>query len=377
MQYLKRDNTEDKNRMHRFSVVCLAGVICFQLGGMQAEASTFSAAAEEGIASVMTEAYEADPEADEKVLDDMTPSEYDGICIAQVNDYVNIRSEASEESEILGKLYDKSAGTIEETADGWYKITSGNVTGYVKSDYVVTGDEAEALAAEVGQRVATVTTQTLRVRTDASTEASVLGLIGEGEELTVTNEQDGWVQVSIEEGDGWVSTEFVDLRTDFVQAESKEEEEARLAKEEAAKAEGKKKAAAVQAKSAASSSQTVGSGAGSSSGNAVAGFASQFVGNPYVYGGTSLTNGADCSGFVMSVYANFGVSLPHSSSAMRGVGYEVSLADAQPGDIICYSGHVAIYCGNNTVVHASTAATGIKYTSPANYKNVICVRRIF
>ena len=363
--------------MHRFSVVCLAGVICFQLGGMQAEASTFSAAAEEGIASVMTEAYEADPEADEKVLDDMTPSEYDGICIAQVNDYVNIRSEASEESEILGKLYDKSAGTIEETADGWYKITSGSVTGYVKSDYVVTGDEAEALAAEVGQRVATVTTQTLRVRTDASTEASVLGLIGESEELTVTNEQDGWVQVSIEEGDGWVSTEFVNLRTDFVQAESKEEEEARLAKEEAAKAEGKKKAAAVQAKSAASSSQTVGSGAGSSSGNAVAGFASQFVGNPYVYGGTSLTNGADCSGFVMSVYANFGVSLPHSSSAMRGVGYEVSLADAQPGDIICYSGHVAIYCGNNTVVHASTAATGIKYTSPANYKNVICVRRIF
>lgn len=205
----------------------------------------------------------------------------------------------------------------------------------------------------------------------------MLGLIGEGEELTVTNEQDGWVQVSIEEGDGWVSTEFVDLRTDFVQAESKEEEEARLAKEEAAKAEGKKKAAAVQAKSAASSSKTVGSGAGSSSGNAVASFASQFVGNPYVYGGTSLTNGADCSGFVMSVYANFGVSLPHSSSAMRGVGYEVSLADAQPGDIICYSGHVAIYCGNNTVVHASTAATGIKYTSPANYKNVICVRRIF
>lgn len=369
--------------MHRFTAVCLAGAFCFCLSGMRAEASNLLPAADEGIASVMTEAYQVDPAADEKVLEEMTPSEYDGICIAQVNDYVNVRSEPNEESEILGKLYDKSAGTIDEEVDGWYKITSGSVTGYVKSDYVVTGDEAEALAAEVGERIATVTTQTLRVRTDANTDASVLGLIGEGEELTVTNEQDGWVQVSIEEGDGWVSTDYVDLRTDFVQAESREEEEARLAAEEEAKEEGKRKAAQAEAKVKASSSSesssktVVGSGSGSSSGNAVASFASQFVGNPYVYGGTSLTNGADCSGFVMSVYANFGVSLPHSSSAMRSVGYEVSLADAQPGDIICYSGHVAIYCGNNTIVHASTAATGIKFTSPANYRNVICVRRIF
>ena len=202
--------------------------------------------------------------------------------------------------------------------DGWFKITSGSVTGYVKSDYVVTGDEAEALAEEVGKRVATVTTETLRVRNEASTEASILGLIGEEEELTVTDETEDWVQVSIEEGDGWVSKEFVDLRTDFVQAESKAEEEARLAKEEAAKEEGKRKAAAAAAKSGGQNAG-LGNGGGSSSGNAVASFASQFVGNPYVYGGTSLTNGADCSGFVMSVYANFGVGLPHSSRDRKSV----------------------------------------------------------
>jgi cell wall-associated NlpC family hydrolase len=330
---------------------------------------------EEGIASVITEAYTANPEAEGDVVDYLLPSEYDGICIAKVNDYVNIRSLPSEDGEILGKLYNESAGTVEEEVDGWYKITSGSVTGYVKSDYVVTGEEAEELAKEVGKRVATVTTETLRVRSEASTEASILGLIGQEEELTVLAEEDGWVQVSIEEGDGWVSTDYVELRTDFVQAESKEEEAARLAKEEAAKQEGKKKAAAA-AKSAGSDA-VIGSGSGSSSGRAVVSYASQFVGNPYVYGGTSLTNGADCSGFVLSVYAHFGVSLPHSSSAMRSVGYAVSIADAQPGDIICYSGHVAIYCGNNTIVHASTASTGIKYTSPANYKTILAVRRIF
>lgn len=366
-------------KAYKMTTLCLAGFACLSLGGLKVEAAGLSTGINAGIASVLSEAYSTNPYAEQDIVEILTPSAFDGICIAQVDNYVNIRSLPNEESEVVGKLYDKSAGTIEEETDGWYKITSGNVTGYVKCEYVATGDEAEALAQVVGERTAVVNTETLRVRSEASIDASVLGLVPQGEELSVEEEADGFVKVSIEEGDGWVSTEFVELKTDFIQAESKQEEEERLASEEAAREDAAKKVATATAtaKSSEATEVVVGSGSGSSSGNAVVNYACRFVGNPYVYGGTSLTNGTDCSGFVMSVYANFGISLPHSSSAMRSVGYGVSLADAQPGDIICYSGHVAIYCGNNTVVHASTAATGIKYSSPANYKSVLAVRRIF
>ncbi|NBJ92438.1 C40 family peptidase [Parablautia muri] len=310
------------------------------------------------------------------------------LVIAKVNDYVNVRSMPSEEGEILGKLYDKSVGEFISEKDGWYEIESGSVTGYVKAEYCVTGDDAVELAKKVGTRIATVTTTTLKVREEPGLDAAVLGLIPIDDQLLVTEELDEWVKVNIEEGDGYISTDYVTLSTEFVKAESKEEEEARLAKEAAERKAAQEAAAKAErerrAKSSASSSDSQEApapvyvaGGGSELGKSVANYACQFVGNPYVYGGTSLTNGADCSGFVMSVYKNFGVNLPHSSAADRSVGSAVNgLENAQPGDIVCYSGHVGIYVGNGQIVHASTSKTGI-IVSNANYRSVLSVRRIF
>lgn len=395
-----------------------------------------------------------------------TKSEYADIGIASVLNYVNLRAEPSVESEALGKLYNNSAATVLETVldeagEEWYLVSSGSVeNAYVKAEYVKVGDED--LARGVSTRYATVTTTTLFVRTEPGTEASVLTMLPEGEDVVVYDALDeyGWYRVSTEEGLGYVSGDYVTIRTEFRVAESKEEEKERLEREEAERqaaaaaaeaarkareeeerkaAEAAKKAqeeaagkaqagaakAAQQTQNAQQSAEKTqqqtqnaqqsakktlqqtqnsqqeqqkndkvqGSSQGQSSsssgsnttakpqtvsnGQAVVNYAAQFAGNPYVYGGSSLTNGADCSGFVMSVYQAFGISLPHSSSALRSVGYGVSLDAIQPGDIVCYSGHVGIYAGNNTLLHASSPSTGIKYTSPVTYREILAIRRIF
>ncbi len=352
-------------------------------------------------------------------------SKYDSMAVAQVSDYVNIRKAPNEDAKLLGKLYSNSVATVLKKKGDWYKVQSGTVTGYVKGDYIVVGDED--LVKSVGTQIATVSTTTLKVRSKASAKSEVLTLVPGGEALKVASMKDykdGWVKVAVDGGKGYVSSDYIELNREYTYAESREEEEARLAIEQARIAAAEEEARRAREAEAAANAGTDSTGTGSStgtstgsssagtsigssgtssssstgssstdssssgtdsssasttsgSGQAVVNYASQFLGNSYVYGGSSLTNGTDCSGFVMSVYAHFGVSLPHSSSALRSVGYGVSYDSMQPGDIICYNGHVGIYVGGNTIIHASNPATGIKYTSPANYRTVVAVRRIF
>lgn len=310
--------------------------------------------------------------AQSKDVTEVAPKEesLDDVAISIANDYVTIRNTPDQKGKALGKLYRNCAGRILSETDGWYEITSGSVTGFVKAEYCAVGEEALILAKEVGNRMARVQCDRLLVRKDAKVDGAVLGMVAMDDELTILEENEDWVKVDIEEGFGWVSREFVTIYTEFAEAESKEEEAVRLQKE----AEERRKN---RTEEAINMVVNIPMSDGNEMGAAVVEYAVQFVGNPYVYGGTSLTEGADCSGFVMKVYEQFGVSLPHSSSADRKQGYAVDgLENAKPGDLICYSGHVAIYMGDGMIVHASNAKDGIKI-SKASYRKILAVRRIF
>lgn len=323
---------------------------------------------------------EQDADREESQAETESVSAEDKLAVALVSDYVNIRKEPTTESEYVGKLYANGVGTIQgENVDGWVLLSSGGVTGYVRAEYLAVGEYAKELAQNVANKMARVKTETLRVRAAADIESDVITLIPGGEEFKILEELDGWVKVDTPDGEGYISSDYADVEMEYPEAESREAEQARLAEEQRKAEEAARKAASGKGKKSGKTAQAAVTYAASGSGTGadVANFALQFQGNPYVWGGSSLTNGADCSGFVMAVYKNFGVNLPHNDAADRSVGTAVSdLSQAAAGDIVCYDGHVGIYIGNGQIVHASNPRSGIK-VSNASYRSILTIRRIF
>lgn len=400
-----------KNQMMKVSLLGVAGATFLTFNGMTVEAAVFPTgntyvktvatveqsddttvnddnsvveAAGDSTLAVLS-AVSEDEEAKKKE-DLISNLKYDCLGIANVENYLNIRKKPSETGKVIGKL-PKYAGCdiLKTTKDGWSKIKSGKVTGFVKSSYLVTGEEAEELALKVGNKMATVQTQTLNVRFLPSTDSAKYTLVPIEEEMEVTKEKisaaymekflekhfskksekelikdvdvdamknqlDDWYCVSIDDEKVFVSKEFVTISYQLDKAVPVEE----------LKKEGTKEVSSVRAQ--------------------MVEYAKQFLGNPYVWGGTSLTNGADCSGFVMRIYEHFGYSIPRNSRSQAAYCRSISASQLKPGDLIFYGNgstisHVAMYIGNGLVIHASTEKTGIKISN-AFYRTPMKIGRI-
>ena len=277
---------------------------------------------------------------------DTTIAGYTNLGIAHVDNYLNVREAAGEDKKLVGKMSKNAGCEILGVEGEWTKIKSGKVEGYVKSEFLYTGEEAKKVASEVITMMATVTnTQSLRVRTGPSMDASTVDLIPLGEKLEVIENLGEWVKVTFDSDEGYISSEFVSIS---------EELETAVTITELQYGEGVSDARV-----------------------SIVQYAKQFLGNPYVWGGTSLTNGTDCSGFTMSIYAKYGVSLPHSSRAQANCGTRIDPSSARPGDLFFYGNgsginHVAMYIGGGQVIHASTERTGIRISN-AYYRTPVCV----
>ena len=418
------------------------------------------------------------------------------LIFAQCENYINIRSEADENSEVVAKLYNDGSATLEETEeDGWYKIKSGNATGYVKAEYFATGEEAKEIADKVAYNVAVVNAEALNVRATPSEESTVIDVASQSDELEVVDTSGEWTTVALgNDVYGFIHPDYCEYKTYYPTAVTLEEEAAAKAEadrqaaeqpveEDGSYAEDTSPADATYTDETPATDvaytdetpatdtayvdetpetdapyteapetdapyteapeteipetdapyteapeteapetdapyteapeteapeteapyteapetdapyteapetdapyteapETEAPASDSSVGQEIANYAVQFVGNPYVYGGTSLTNGADCSGFTQSVMANFGIYIARTAADQSYGGTSVSISDIQPGDLLFYSdgggiSHVALYIGGGQIVHAATESQGIIISS-YNYDSPVCAAR--
>ena len=276
---------------------------------------------------------------------------YTNIGIANVESgNLNVREAPSTDSKMVGKMPKHSACEVLEVLDGWAHIQSGEVEGYVSMDYLLTGPDARVKANEIVHTVVVVNGDGLNVREAPNTESAVLTQVASGEEMDYLETLDGWIKVAVDADEAYVSADYVTVTEKLDTAITMTE-------------------------------LLYGQGVSDVRVDLVE-YAKQFVGNRYVWGGTSLTKGADCSGFVLSVFKKYGISLPHHAASQAGYGTKISASELQPGDLVFYGNsrgsinHVGIYIGGGQVVHASNERSGIKisnytYRTPVKYVRLL------
>lgn len=273
---------------------------------------------------------------------------YTNLGIADVESgNLNIRAIAAEDGKMVGKLPKNAACEVLDSDGQWAHIESGSVEGYVSCDYLLTGIAAKRRAQELASTMAIVNTDSLKVRAEANTDSEVITMVPYGEELEVAEVDGDWVKVYVDDEEAYVSAEYVEISSELATA---------ITMTELLYGQGVSDVRVDLCQ-----------------------YAKEFLGNPYVWGGTSLTNGADCSGFVLSIFKKYGVSLPHSSRAQANCGTTISVSEVQPGDLIFYGkgstiNHVAIYIGNGQVIHASSPKTGIRISNMSYRTPVKAVR---
>lgn len=332
--------------------ICLVTAAALLWTGIPAQAdnSLSNAMNSAGIGSLM------DVLTSEDTFEDVVSSAEDitwgysnlGICNVQENN-LNIRAGADTSASLVGKLPKNAACEILEDLGEWCHISSGDVDGYVKSEYLLTGLGARQIASSLVQTRAVVTCDALKIREEPNTDCPVVTTVPNGEELEyVETTDDGWIAVMLDDEQVYVSGDYVEIQ---------EKLDTAITMKELLYGQGISDLRVDLCQ-----------------------YAKQFLGNPYVWGGTSLTKGADCSGFVLSVFKHFGYNLPHYSGSQANAGTKISASSAQPGDLFFYGksgkiNHVAIYIGGGQVIHASSPKTGIRISS-AYYRSPLKVVRI-
>lgn len=320
--------------------------------------------------------------------------EYYNLAIAHPDSYVNVRKEATTDSEVVGYIYRGAVGTILDSttdSDGnkWFYITSGNVTGYIFEEYFYSGQEAADRASDYLTVYATVQCSRLNVRKETSADSERIGYIENNEKIVVKENLGDWLLVEYsEDSTGYIAAEYVTTTEEFTYARTIEEDNAIKAAE--AEKVARKKAEETQATAEAlaivqspQATPAVSYSTNSDLRNAVVANAMQYLGNAYVHGGTTLAGGTDCSGFTSLLYAQYGIPLSRIPQGQyTSNGRAVSLDQAQPGDIVCYSSngssctHVALYIGNGQIIHSSTPRRGVITASVTSCGTILAIKNV-